>query len=86
MSFLVDIICELTDNKELAWTSLEVQWIKNLPANAGDMGSVPGPGRSHTLQSNQAHVPQLLSLCFAAREATTVRSPHTTIKSSPCSP
>ena len=22
---------------------------KNLPANAGDMGSVPGPGRSHML-------------------------------------
>ena len=21
--------------------------VKNLPANAGDMGSVPGPGRSH---------------------------------------
>ena len=25
---------------------------KNLPANAGDMGSVSGPGRFHTLQSN----------------------------------
>ena len=24
---------------------------KNLPANAGDMGSTPGPGRFHTLQS-----------------------------------
>ena len=24
----------------------------NLPASAGDMGSVPGPGRSHVLQSN----------------------------------
>ena len=21
--------------------------IKNLPCNAGDMGSIPGPGRSH---------------------------------------
>ena len=21
--------------------------VKNLPANAGDMGSIPGPGRSH---------------------------------------
>ena len=26
--------------------------VKNLPANAGDMGSIPGPGRSHMLQSN----------------------------------
>ena len=23
--------------------------VKNLPANAGDMGSISGPGRSHTL-------------------------------------
>ena len=26
--------------------------VKNLPANAGDMGSSPGLGRSHMLQSN----------------------------------
>ena len=26
--------------------------VKNPPANAGDMGSSPGPGRSHTSQSN----------------------------------
>ena len=25
--------------------------VNNLPANAGDMGSSPGPGRSHMLQS-----------------------------------
>ena len=25
--------------------------VKNLPANAGDMDSIPGPGRSHVLQS-----------------------------------
>ena len=24
--------------------------VKNLPANAGDVGSIPGPGRSHMLQ------------------------------------
>ena len=23
--------------------------VKNLPANAGDTGSIPGPGRSHML-------------------------------------
>ena len=26
--------------------SLVVQWVKNLPANAGDSGSIPGLGRS----------------------------------------
>ena len=26
--------------------------VKNLPANAGDMGSIPDPGRSHMPQSN----------------------------------
>ena len=26
--------------------------VKNWPANAGDMGSIPGPGRSHMPQSN----------------------------------
>ena len=35
--------------------------VKNLPANAGDMSLIPGLGRSHRVQSNKAHVPQLLS-------------------------
>ena len=26
--------------------------VKNAPANAGNMGSSPGPGRSHMLRSN----------------------------------
>ena len=26
--------------------------VKNPPANAGDMGSIPGPGKSHMLQVN----------------------------------
>ena len=26
--------------------------VKNMPANAGDMGSIPGLGRSHMLRSN----------------------------------
>ena len=29
--------------------------IKNQPANAGDTGSVPSPGRFHMLQSTEAH-------------------------------
>ena len=36
--------------------------MKNLLTSAGDMGSSPGPGRSHIPWSNYAHVPQLLSL------------------------
>ena len=35
--------------------------VKNPPANAGDTGSSPGPGRSHMPQNNWARVPQLLS-------------------------
>ena len=42
--------------------------VKNPPANSGDMGSSPGPGRSHMLWSNKARVPQLLSLHSRARE------------------
>ena len=29
--------------------------VQNSPANAGDMGSIPGPGRFHTLRDNEAH-------------------------------
>ena len=36
--------------------------VKNLPANAEDSGSSPGPGRSHMLWSNYARAPQQLSL------------------------
>ena len=42
--------------------------VKNLPVNAGDIGLIPNPGRLHMLWSNQAHVPQLLSLCSRAWE------------------
>ena len=34
--------------------------VKNPPANAGDMGSIPGPGRFHMMWSNYAHEPLLL--------------------------
>ena len=36
--------------------------VKNPPANAGDTGLSPGPGRSHMPQSNKTHAPQQLSL------------------------
>ena len=34
--------------------------VKNQPASAGDMGSIPGPGRPHLSQGNQALKLQLL--------------------------
>ena len=34
--------------------------VTNPPANAGDTGLSPGPGRFHMLRSNKARVPQLL--------------------------
>ena len=42
--------------------------VKNLPANAGDTGLMPGLGRWHLPQSNSARAPQLLSLCSRAWE------------------
>ena len=42
--------------------------VKNLPANAGDTGSIPGLGISHMPWSNEARAPQLLSLCSRAHE------------------
>ena len=65
--------------------------VESLPADAGDVGSSPGPGRSHRPWSSWAPEPQLLSLrvwslCSATREATTVRGPRTAMKSGPHSP
>ena len=62
--------------------------VGNPPANAGDMGSSPGLGRSHMLWSNWTREPQLLSLrvwslCSATREAVMVRGPPTAMKSGP---
>ena len=49
--------------------------VKTPPANTGDTGSIPDPGRSHMPWSNEAHTPQPLSLRSATRGATAVRSP-----------
>ena len=43
--------------------------VKNPPANAGDAGSSPGPGRSHMPWSNEAREPQLLSPRATTTEA-----------------
>ena len=47
--------------------------VKDLPANAGDMGSVPHLGRSHM---PVLLAPQLLSLCSKAQERQLL-NPHT---------
>ena len=41
--------------------------VGGLPANAGDAGSVPGPGGSHMPRSGWARAPQLLGLRSGAR-------------------
>ena len=48
--------------------------VRNLPANAGDTGLSPGPGRSHTRRSNEAREPQLLSPRAATTEARAPRA------------
>ena len=65
--------------------------VERLPANAGNMGSSPGLGRSHVPWSNWAREPQLLSLrvwslCSATGGAAIVRGPRTAMKSGPRSP
>ena len=49
---------------------------KNPPANTGDTGSSPGPGRSHMPRSNYARVPQLLSLRSRAHEPQLLKPMH----------
>ena len=49
--------------------------VKSLPANAGDTGLIPGPGRSHMPRSNWARAPQLLSLRSGAREPRVLKPP-----------
>ena len=74
--------------KKLYWGFPGGAVVENLPANAGDTGSIPGLGRSYMPRSNWAREPQLLSLrvwslCSATREAMIVRGPCTAMKSGP---
>ena len=48
--------------------------VKNPPANAGKMGSIPDPGRSHT--GTKAPVPQPLSLCSRALQPQLLKPTH----------
>ena len=47
--------------------------VKNLPANAGDMGLIPDPGRFHMPSWNEACGPKLLSPCSRAHEPCLLR-------------
>ena len=60
---------------------------KNPPVNAGDTGTIPGPGRSHKLQGKEVYMLQLLKLalwspCSATREATAMSSACTVTRES----
>ena len=50
--------------------------VKNLPVNAGDTTLIPDPGRSHIPRNNQAHIPQLLSLCPRAHTPQLLKPTH----------
>ena len=49
---LHNVICKLYLNKAWGEDFPGGIVVKNPPANAGDMGSIPGPGRSHMSWSN----------------------------------
>ena len=42
--------------------------VENPPANVGDMGSIPGPGRSHRPWDHAAHAMQQLNPCTTTIE------------------
>ena len=48
--------------------------VKNHPANAGDMGSSPGPGKIPHAVEQLSRVPQLLSLRATTTEARVPRA------------
>ena len=48
----------------------------NPPAKPGDMGSIPGPGRSLMPWNNLAHASQLLSLCSRAQGPQLLKPMH----------
>ena len=59
------------------WTSLVD---KNLPANAGDTGSIPGSGGSHLPWNGQARALQLLTSMQLASTLCSRRSPPTPLE------
>ena len=55
-------------NTRLVWGLPSGSMLKNPAANAGDMGLIPDPGRSHMLWGNKARAGQRLSLRSRAGE------------------
>ena len=62
--------------QEHSWAFLAVQWLGILPCNAGDTGSIPGPGGSHMPQAAKLRLlsPHTLEPVLSTREATATRS------------
>ena len=50
--------------------------VKNPPANAGDRGSIPAPGKFHMQRGNYDHEPQLLKLLCARAGEPQLPSQH----------
>ena len=51
-SFFCIVKLLLPAKKKVCWDFPGGTVVKNPPANAGDKGSIPGPGRSHMPRSN----------------------------------
>ena len=51
---------ETSLQKSYCWDFPSGPVVKNLPANEGDLGLIPIPGRSHILQNSSASAPQQL--------------------------
>ena len=66
----------LSSSEKVDWDFPGGAVVKNLPVNAGDTGSSPGPGGSHMPRSNWARAPQLLSLCSRACEPQLLKPTH----------
>ena len=57
--------------------------VKNLSANSGHTGSIPGPGRLHMPRGSKAHMPQLLKPAHVEPVFHNRRSQPKAMKSSP---
>ena len=81
-------VIQLLSIKNWDWDFPSGPVVRNVPANAGDTGSILGPGGPHVLWGSYARVLQLrspwaLGPGFIRRGATTVRSPSATAKRTP---
>ena len=67
---------------DILWDFPGGPMVKNPPTNAGETGLIPGLGRSHMLQHNEAPMPQLLSPHSATTEAPCSATKETTARKS----